>query len=70
MLSIQTVNPDTLELLKAISAQPEIQNMRLVYEKTLHSERFFCAVHWKLPVVRSGELPQISLEDSASVTAF
>ena len=30
MLSIQTVNPDTLELLKAISAQPEIQNMRLV----------------------------------------
>ena len=30
MLSIQTVNPDTLELLKSISAQPEIQDLRLV----------------------------------------
>ena len=30
MLSIQTVKPDTLELLKAISAQPEIQETRLV----------------------------------------
>ena len=30
MLSIQTVKPDTLELLKAIFAQPEIQEMRLV----------------------------------------
>lgn len=30
MLSIQTVQPDTLELLKAIFAQPEIQEMRLV----------------------------------------
>lgn len=30
MLSIQTINPDTLELLKAVSAQPEIKDMRLV----------------------------------------
>lgn len=30
MLSIQTVKPDTLELLKAVFAQPEIQEMRLV----------------------------------------
>ena len=30
MLSIQTVKPDTLELLKAISAQPEVQETRLV----------------------------------------
>ena len=30
MLSIQTVLPDTLELLKAISAQPEIKQLRLV----------------------------------------
>lgn len=30
MLSIQTVKPDTLELLKAISTQPEVQNTRLV----------------------------------------
>ena len=30
MLSIQTVKPDTLELLKAIFAQPEIQELRLV----------------------------------------
>ena len=30
MLSIQTVNPDTLELLKAISLQPEVQETRLV----------------------------------------
>lgn len=30
MLSISTVNPDTLELLKAIFAQPEIKEMRLV----------------------------------------
>ncbi|MBQ9339085.1 MAG: nucleotidyl transferase AbiEii/AbiGii toxin family protein [Paludibacteraceae bacterium] len=30
MLSIQTVRPDTLELLKAISAQPEIKQLRLV----------------------------------------
>ena len=30
MLSIQTVQPDTLELLKAISAQPEIKQLRLV----------------------------------------
>lgn len=30
MLSIQTIQPDTLELLKAISAQPEIKQLRLV----------------------------------------
>ena len=30
MLSLQTVKPDTLELLKAISAQPEVQETRLV----------------------------------------
>ena len=30
MLSIQTVKPDTLELLKAISAQPEARETRLV----------------------------------------
>ena len=30
MLSIQTVQPDTLELLNAISAQPEIKQLRLV----------------------------------------
>lgn len=30
MLSIQTIQPDTLELLKAISAQPEIKELRLV----------------------------------------
>lgn len=30
MLSIQTVRPDTLELLKAISAQPEVMELRLV----------------------------------------
>ena len=30
MLSIQTVKPDTLELLKAISVQPEVQETRLV----------------------------------------
>ena len=30
MLSIQTVQPDTLELLKAISAQQEIKQLRLV----------------------------------------
>lgn len=30
MLSIQTVQPDTLELLKAISAQPEVKELRLV----------------------------------------
>lgn len=30
MLSIQTVKPDTLELLKAISALPEVQDTRLV----------------------------------------
>lgn len=30
MLSIQTVRPDTLELLKAISAQPEVKELRLV----------------------------------------
>ena len=30
MLSIQTVKPDTLELLKAIFTQPEIQELRLV----------------------------------------
>ena len=30
MLSIQTIKPDTLELLKAISAQPEVQETRLV----------------------------------------
>lgn len=30
MLSIQTIKPDTLELLKAIAAQPEIQETRLV----------------------------------------
>lgn len=30
MLSIQTVKPNTLELLKAISAQPEVQETRLV----------------------------------------
>ena len=30
MLSIQTVKPDTLELLKAISAQPEVHETRLV----------------------------------------
>lgn len=30
MLSYQTVNPDTLELLKNLMAQPEMQGMRLV----------------------------------------
>ena len=30
MLSIQTVQPDTLELLKAISTQPEVKELRLV----------------------------------------
>ena len=30
MLSIQTIKPDTLELLKAISAQPEMNELRLV----------------------------------------
>ena len=30
MLSIQTVNSDSLELLKAISAQPEMRDLRLV----------------------------------------
>ena len=30
MLSIKTIQPDTLELLKAISAQPEVQGTRLV----------------------------------------
>ena len=30
MLSLQTVLPDTLELLKRLSAQPEMQGMRLV----------------------------------------
>ena len=30
MLSIQTIQPDTLELLKAISVQPEIKDLRLV----------------------------------------
>lgn len=30
MLSIQTVQPDTLELLKAISAQPKVKELRLV----------------------------------------
>ena len=30
MLSIQTIQPDTLELLKAISAQPEVKELRLV----------------------------------------
>ena len=30
MLSIQTVQPDTLELLKAISSQPEVKELRLV----------------------------------------
>jgi len=30
MLSIQTVQPDTLELLKVISAQPEVKELRLV----------------------------------------
>lgn len=30
MLSIQTVRPDTLELLKAVSAQPEVKELRLV----------------------------------------
>ena len=30
MLSIQTIKPDTLELLKTISAQPEVQDTRLV----------------------------------------
>lgn len=30
MLSVQTVQPDTLELLKAISAQPEVKELRLV----------------------------------------
>jgi len=30
MLSIQTVKPDTLELLKAISKQPELRDLRLV----------------------------------------
>ena len=30
MLSIQTIQPDTLELLKTISAQPEVQQTRLV----------------------------------------
>ena len=30
MLSMQTVKSDTLELLKAISAQPEVQETRLV----------------------------------------
>lgn len=30
MLSFQTVNPDTLELLKTLMSQPEMQEMRLV----------------------------------------
>ena len=30
MLSIQTIQPDTLELLKAISTQPEVKELRLV----------------------------------------
>ena len=30
MLSYQTVNPDTLELLKTLMSQPEMQEMRLV----------------------------------------
>ena len=30
MLSFQTIQPDTLELLKSISAQPEVQETRLV----------------------------------------
>ena len=30
MLSIQTITPGTLELLKSISAQPEIHDLRLV----------------------------------------
>ncbi len=30
MLSFQTVNPDTLELLKSLMSQPEMQEMRLV----------------------------------------
>ena len=30
MLSVQTIQPDTLELLKAISAQPEVKELRLV----------------------------------------
>ena len=30
MLSIRTILPDTLELLKTMSSQPELQNMRLV----------------------------------------
>lgn len=30
MLSLQTIQPDTLELLKKISAQPEVQETRLV----------------------------------------
>ena len=30
MLSLQTIQPDTLELLKTISAQPEIQDTQLM----------------------------------------
>ena len=30
MLSLQTIRPDTLELLKTLSARPELQSMRLV----------------------------------------
>lgn len=30
MLSVRTILPDTLELLKTLSSQPELQNMRLV----------------------------------------
>lgn len=30
MLSVRTILPDTLELLKTMSSQPELQNMRLV----------------------------------------
>lgn len=30
MLHLQTILPDTLELLKRLSAQPEMQGMRLV----------------------------------------
>lgn len=30
MLSLQTIKPDTLELLKAIVRQPEIHDLRLV----------------------------------------
>lgn len=30
MLSLQTIQPDTLELLKKLSAQPELQETRLV----------------------------------------